>query len=140
MRSSAGSIGYATLARRKGSQVRSVLLIAALLLGVTPALGQSLCVEPATPMPLDGAAATADQMRTAMAEARNFIAQSGLYQQCLAREVDAAKAQASSSGQPFEPVIESGARAKIEASRKAQERAGVTVNNALAAFKNAHPN
>jgi len=63
-------------------------LIAALLLGATPVLGQSLCLEPAVPMPLDGAAATADQMRAAMAEARNFIAQSGVYQDCLMKEVE----------------------------------------------------
>jgi hypothetical protein len=91
-------------------------------------------------MPLDGAAATADQMRAALAEARNFIAQSGLYQECLTREVEAAKAQATTAGQPFEPTIETSARAKLDASLKAQERVGAMTNNAMASFKNAHPN
>jgi len=67
---------------------------------------------------------TADQMRAAMADARNFIAQSGVYQECLINEVEAAKTQAAAAGQPFDPAIETGARAKVEASQKAQEKAG----------------
>ena len=120
--------------------MRCILLIAALLLCGAPAMAQSLCIEPAAPVPVDGAAATADQMRTAMAEARNFIAQSGLYQECLMREVEATKAQAPSAGEPFEPMIEVSARAKVDASRKAQEKVGVMGNNAMAAYKNAHTN
>lgn len=121
-------------------QVRSVLLIAALLLAASPALGQSLCVEPTMPMPVDGAVASADQMRAAMAEARNFIAESGVYQECLAKEVDDAKSQAAANGQPFESSIEAAARARADVSKKAQERVGVTLNNAMAAYKNAHSN
>lgn len=92
------------------------------------------------PIPLDGAAATADQMRAAMADARNFIAQSGVYQDCLMKEVEDAKAQAGAAGQAFEPSIETNARAKVDANQKAQERVGLTVDKAMAAYKNAHPN
>lgn len=92
------------------------------------------------PIPLDGAAATADQMRAAMADARNFIAQSGVYQNCLMKEVEDAKAQAAAAGQAFEPSLEANARAKVDASEKAQERVGLTVDKAMAAYKNAHPN
>lgn len=126
--------------------MRVTLLIAAALLAAVPvshpgfAVAQALCTEPAMPMPVDGTAATADQMRTAMAAARDFIAQSGLYQECLQKEVEAAKTQAVAAGQPLEPSAEASARAKIDASKKAQERVGVTVNNALAAYKNTHPN
>ena len=126
--------------------MRLKLLIAAALLAAIPVshpesvMAQTLCTEPTMPMPVDGTAATADQMRTAMAAARDFIAQSGLYQECVQKEVEAAKSQAMAAGQPLEPAAETGARAKIDASKKAQERVGVTVNNALAAFKNTHPN
>ena len=120
--------------------MRRVLLIGVLLLSASPALGQSLCTEPAAPVPVDGAAATADQMRAVMADARNFIAQSSLYQDCVMKEVDDAKSQASTSGQAVEPTLEANARAKVDASKKAQERVGSTVNNALSAYKNAHPN
>jgi hypothetical protein len=121
-------------------RVRCVFLIVAMLLGATPAMAQSVCTEPTMPAPVDGAAATADQMRTAMAEARNFIAQSSLYQDCLMKEVEAAKSQAVSASQPFEPTVESSAHSKVDASKKAQERVGTTANNAMAAYKNAHPN
>jgi hypothetical protein len=120
--------------------VRCVLLMGAILLGTTPAMAQSLCTEPTIPVPVDGAVATADQMRTAMAEARNFIAQSSLYQDCLMKEVESAKAQAVSAGQPFEPMVETSARYKVDASKKVQERVGTTANNAMAAYKNAHHN
>ena len=128
--------------------MRVKLLIAAVLLAAVPAAhlvtgpakAQSQCTEPAMPMPVDGTAATADQMRAVMAAAREFIAQSGLYQECLQKEVEGAKSQAASAGQPVEPTVETSVHAKIEASKKAQERVGVTVNNALAAYKNSHPN
>jgi len=120
--------------------VRSVVVIAALLLGASPALGQSLCVEPTMPMPLDGAAATADQMRTAMADARNFIAESGVYQECLVKEVEDAKSRAVAAGQPFDAAIEAAARARVDVSKKAQERVGATLNNAMVAYKNVHSN
>ena len=90
------------------------------------------------PVPLDGAVATADQMRAAMADARYFIAQSGIYQDCLQKEVEDAKSQAAAAGQPVEPSMEANARAKVEASKKAQERVGATLNNAMAAYKNVH--
>jgi hypothetical protein len=123
---------------RKGLQVRNCLLIAALVLGASPVMGQSFCAEPPMPMPLDGAAATADQMRTAMAEARNFIAASGIYQDCVLKEVEDAKSRAAAAGQAVEPSLEANARARVDASKKAQERVGATVNNAMAAYKNTH--
>lgn len=126
------------LPRRKGLQVRKSLLIAALMLGASPAMGQTQCTEPVMPVPLDGAAATADQMRAAMADARYFIAQSQLYQDCLLKDAEDAKSQAAAAGQPFEPSVEASARAKVDASKKAQERVGVTLNNAMAAYKSAH--
>lgn len=118
--------------------MRLEFLIPFLLLATSPALAQSACVEPVTPAPVKSAA-TADQMRAAMAEAHAFIAQSSVYQDCLAREVEAAKTQATASGQPFEPMIEVSARYKIEASKKAQEQVGATANRALSAYKNGVP-
>lgn len=105
---------------------------------ISLAEAQTVCAEPVMPMPVNGAAATADQMRAAMADARNFIAQSGVYQDCLSREVDAAKDQAVASGQALDPVVESNAKTRLEASRKAQERVDIEASNAMAAYKNAH--
>jgi hypothetical protein len=119
--------------------LRAAILIAAVLFCAASAQGQTLCAGPPMPATVDGAAASADQMRTAMAEARNFIAQSGVYQECLLKEVEAAKTQASAGGQTFEPMIETSARLKVDASKKAQEKVGNAANAAMAAYKNAHP-
>jgi hypothetical protein len=118
--------------------VRFGFLIPLLLLAASPALAQSACVEPVMPSPVKNNA-TADQMRTAMADAHAFIAQSSVYQDCLAKEVEAAKTQATASGQPFEPMVETSARYKIETSKKAQEQVGATANRALSAYKNGVP-
>jgi hypothetical protein len=118
--------------------VRFGFLVPLLLLALTPVLAQSACVEPVMPAPVKSSA-TADQMRAAMANAHAFIAQSRVYQDCLAKEIEAAKTQATASGQPFEPMIETGARYKIEASKKAQEQVGATANRALSAYKNGVP-
>jgi hypothetical protein len=118
------------------------LLIAVLGAGLLPscAMAQSLCVEPPMPAAVDSAAVTPDQLRAAMADARNFIAQSGVYQDCLLKEVEAAKTQAAASGQPFEPMIETSALYKVEASKKAQQKVGAAANGALAAYKNPRAN
>jgi hypothetical protein len=113
---------------------RVAISLALWLAGACAALAQEACVEPAMPARLDGSA-SADHMRAALADARHFIAQSELYQGCLLREVDAAKAQAVASGQPFEPMFETSARLKIEASREAQDRVGSAVNGAVTASK-----
>jgi hypothetical protein len=115
--------------------VRSILIIAALLACASPALAQSLCAEPPMPAPVDGAALNADQMRAAMADARNYISQAGVYQDCLLKEVEAAKTQAGAGGQAFDPALEASARAKVDASKKAQEKAGAAANSAMAAYK-----
>ncbi len=122
--------------------MRAILSLAVLLL-CAPLVGaqaDTLCAEPPIPAAVDGASASADQMRAAMADARSFIAQSGVYQDCLLKEVEAAKTQATAASQPFEPMLETSAQARIELSRKAQEKVGAAANNALAAYKNGHRN
>lgn len=101
---------------------------------------QDMCTEPEPPVPVDGTTVTADQLRAAMTHVRDFIAQSDVYQSCLLGEVEAAKTQASANSLPFEPMIETSAKLKIANSQKAKEKAGLSINNALTAFKQAHPN
>ena len=118
--------------------MRLLPIIPLLLLAATQAVAQSACVEPAMPAPV-ARAGNADQMRAAMADAHAFIAQSSVYQDCLLKEVEAAKTQAAADGQPFEPMLETSARYKVEASKKAQERVGASANQALSAYKNVRP-
>lgn len=118
--------------------MRFVLLIP-ILLFAGPALADSACLEPQVPAPVKRTGVSADQMRAAMAQAHAFIAQSSVYQDCLLKEVEAAKTQAATAGEPFEPMLETSARYKVEASKKAQERVGAAANGALTAFKNPSP-
>jgi hypothetical protein len=43
-------------------------------------------------------------------------------------------------GQAFEPSIEANAKARMDANKKLQERVGATLDSAMLAYKNAHPN
>lgn len=110
--------------------MRLVLAFAILAGGVCTSAAQEICVEPVVPAALDGQLSP-DRMRAGLADARNFIAQSRLYQDCLLKEVEAAKLQASISGMPFEPMIETSARLKVAASEKAQDDVGMAVNRAI---------
>ena len=102
--------------------MRVILSLAVLLVGAASAAAQTACTEPAPPPPIDGAQANADQLRAAMAQARDFIAMAGVYQDCLAQ-----------SGDPD-------GRAHIAASRKAQESVSRSINAAMATYKRAQAN
>lgn len=120
---------------------RTFILTAAFLLAcVTGGLAQGLCTEPPLPPPVDGAAVREADLRAALAQARDYIAQAGVYQDCLLQEVEAAKAQAATDGTFFEPMLEVSARHKVEASKKSQEKVGTAINQALTAYKLAHAN
>lgn len=118
--------------------MRKIFFLAILLGGTSPVLAQGNCLEPVMPAQVDGSVATADQLRAAMAEARSFIAQASLYQDCLLQEVDAAKTQAMATGQPFEPMIETSARYKIASSQKAQDKVGNAIDGSVSAYKLVH--
>ncbi len=91
-------------------------------------------------MPVDGSAVTADQLRAAMADARNFIAQSDIYQACLTNEVDAARTQAAADGRPFDPAIDADAKASIAASQKAKDKVSADISTAVTTYKQTHTN
>jgi hypothetical protein len=90
------------------------------------------------PAQIDGSVASADQLRAAMAQARAFIAESSVYQDCLLQEVEAAKTQAAATGQAFDPVIDIHARNKIAASKKAQDQVGTAIDGSVSAYKLVH--
>ena len=122
------------------SRVRSAIVIAALLACATPALAQEACVEPAAPAPISGTAVTGDQLRAAMADARGFITQSNIFQECLHHELEAARTQAGTEGHPLDPVLETSVKTRIAASQQAQDKVSQTVNTALTTYKQVHPN
>ncbi len=122
--------------------MRFAPLVAALLLTVVtvPAMAQSACTEPVMPAPVDGATITVDQLRAAIADAKNFIAQSDVFQNCIVSEADAAKTQAASEGKNPDPALAGAAQARVAASQKNKEKVGVSINTAITTYKQAHPN
>lgn len=102
------------------------------------ALAQDGCPEPPVPAPVDGAQVSENQMRAAAAAAREFIAQSDVYQACLANAVDAARTQAASVGKPFDAAVESAAKARAEANQKVKEKVGAEINTAISVYKQTH--
>lgn len=125
--------------------MRSVLAIVALVLGLAllPArsgLAQDICIEPPQPSPVDGAQASEDQMRAAVAAARNFIALSDVYQTCLGNQLGAAKAQAAAEGKAIDSTWESQLLAKVDANQKLKEKVGLEINTAIGIYKQTHLN
>jgi hypothetical protein len=123
--------------------VRSAFAIAILACAFALASGrvgvaQDACVEPQEPAPVDGAQVSEDQMRAAAAAARNFIAQSDVYQACLVNAVDAARTQATADGRPLDPAVESAAKARADANQKVKERVGSEINTAISVYKQTH--
>ena len=113
--------------------MRPVFFLALCLCAATPALAQ--CVAPVPPVPLEGAAASAEQLRTAMAQAREFIAQSDIYQGCVSSEMEATDLTNTSP-----KAVEASIKARIAANQAMKEKVGTAANSAMQAYKLAHPN
>jgi hypothetical protein len=102
--------------------VRVIFPFAMVLASAMSAAAQTACTEPAPPPPIDGTQASADQLRAAMAQAHDFMAQSEMYQVCLQQ-----------SGDPD-------AKLRIAASQRAEEVVGRANSAALDVYKRAHTN
>ena len=101
-------------------------------------IAQDGCAEPPEPAPVDGMQASEQQMRAAADAARNFIAQSDVYQACLADALDAARAQAAADGKSLDPSLQTALRAKAEANQRVKEKVGVEINTAMDVYKQTH--
>jgi hypothetical protein len=112
--------------------VRSILFLALCLCAATPALAQ--CVTPVPPVPVDGAAASEEQLRIAMAQAREFIAQSDIYQGCVSTEMEATDLTHVNP-----KALEASIAARIAANQAMKEKVGTAANSAMQAYKLAHP-
>ncbi|HVV27911.1 MAG TPA: hypothetical protein VHC40_08080 [Rhizomicrobium sp.] len=125
---------------RSANLLAGLFAVLAVCVFAPVARAQGPCTEPVPPMPVDGSAVTADQLRAAMADARNFIAQSDIYQACLTNEVDAARTQAAADGRPFDPAIDADAKASIAASQKAKDKVSADISTAVTTYKQTHTN
>ena len=79
-------------------------------------------------------------MMAAVTDAKNFIAQSDVYQQCMLNYVKAQKDQATKDKVPFDKFIESEAMKKVSVNQSDKEKVGSEINSAVAIYKQSHPN
>ncbi len=122
--------------------LKKSVLISIFVLGATPALADmSSCYEPYPPAAVDGATATEKQMKSAVADVKDFIKASDDYQTCMNSEFIAMqkKAKDSKDKTPLDPSIATNVQAKIDANQRLKEKVGNEYNAAVAAYKAKHP-
>ncbi len=128
-----------------GDTLKGIVCVArkflpALMLLLTPqyALAQGNCIAPVPPPPVDGADATPEQLRAAIAHAREFIGQANLYENCLRQELDDTKAR-DGDGQTVNVALDRETRVRIAANRRLKDKVSSEAAGAIDAYKKAHP-
>jgi hypothetical protein len=118
----------------------SVLLVAM----AVPALADaSSCYEPIAPAPVDGNTATEAQMKSTLADVKDFIKSSDDYQLCLqsdlqAQKREAAKAKDKDKAQ-LDPSVEADVQARVTKNQALKEQVGGEYNTAVHAYQAKHP-
>jgi hypothetical protein len=109
----------------------------ALLAVSSPAWAQNaVCVEPAMPSAVvDGNTATREQIVAAAAAARDFVAKSDTYQQCIADDLAAKKAAAEKAGTPFDGQLQEVAQAKVAVNQQAKDKFVADTNVQIGLYK-----
>jgi hypothetical protein len=97
------------------------LITAAALMGATPALAQTVCVEPEPPVLVDGKTISHDALVGIVAQVKEFRDKSDVYQQCIANDLEAKKAAAAKAGTPFDEQIHQVAMAKVAANQELKD-------------------
>jgi hypothetical protein len=109
---------------------------AALLTGIAPALAQNAtCTEPVAPAMVDGATVAQAELVKTIAQVKDFIAKSDVYQQCISDDLEAKKQAAAKANTPFDASLQQVALAKVAANQQAKDKAAKDINTQIAAFK-----
>jgi hypothetical protein len=112
------------------------LAAAVALMAATPAMAQTVCVEPApVSLTVDGNTASADQIRAAMNQTRDFVAKSDVYQNCIAADLDAKKDAAAKAGTPFDEQVHQVAMAKVAANQQLKDKLVADTNAQIVLYK-----
>lgn len=112
-------------------------IAAILIVSSVAASAQTNCLAPSLPRALSPDF-TLGELQTAIQGARNFMAASQDYQDCIAREV-AAQQAAATPEKPFDMSIRNRAVILIETNQRQKEQVGTQVNAAIEAYKKANP-
>lgn len=122
--------------------MRPYLVIGALCLAALsgPALAQETCTRPEAP-PIDSktAAASLEALTAARDQTQAFLKASDEYQTCVLDAAKAKKEAAAAAKQPFDPAIAKKADSDLDANQSDKERVGKAFNDAVKAYKAAHP-
>jgi hypothetical protein len=92
------------------------------------------CWAPAMPAPIDGAAATRDQIVAGMAAEKRYDALAAAYQKCIGNFVVARKAEADKVKKPLDVALITIEDHRIAASENNKKKLAVLTDNAIEAF------
>jgi hypothetical protein len=124
-----------------GKSMSKPFIVAVILAAASaaPAFAQSACTAPIPPAPVDGATATYDQARAAVQDAKNFIAQSDLFQECIGKEIDDAAAKAKADGKKPDADFVAKEEALVNDNQQMKQKVGNEANAVFPAYHKAHP-
>ena len=114
------------------------IMLLGLLLAPSGAMAQGVCTPPVAPPPLNGAEASAEQLRAAIADARAFIGQANIYENCLKDEVEADHASAAANGTPVDPAADRQIETEIAVNHRLKDKVSSDAAAAMDAYKKAH--
>ena len=133
---------------KRGLWVLAIALPALAAPGLLPALAQSACMEPAAPSMPDGKTAQRADVIAAAGAAKDFVAKSDEYQNCLNSEyettvkaaVAAMKAKDKDKSKQVDAAkLDAERQAKISANQKKKEEVGLAYGATAAAYRAANP-
>jgi hypothetical protein len=111
------------------------LFTTAALLGATPAMAQTVCVEPTPPTMVDGKTANHDQVLALVTQTKDFVAKSDTYQSCIGADLDTKKAAAAKGGAAFDEQVHQVAMAKVAANQQLKDKLVADTNIQVAFYK-----
>ena len=125
------------LVRKINMSKKLAAIAVCLIAGASPAFAQSAtCVEPVVPAMVDGTTVAQPELVAAIAQVKEVISKSDIYQTCIASDLDAKKKAATAANTPFENQLQQIALAKVAANQAAKDKAANDINTNIAAFKN----
>lgn len=125
-----------------GSLVKRTALVAAFLAGVSAPAFAATCSEPVPPViSVNGATATVQQMKDAIADFKTYQSAADDFQSCISVQIQKKEAAAkkSNSHKPIDPAILSALNSRANAVQAEKEKLGGQLNAQIVAFKQAHP-
>jgi hypothetical protein len=97
------------------------------------------CQKPSEPALVDGKSAPMEQLVALKGGVTAFIAASDTYQSCVLDDLKAQQAAAKTAKTPLDPAVEKTAHSNVEDNQAAKERVGKAFNDAVKAYRTAHP-